>query len=72
MNIINIIIYLSVNIIIILYAGYCMSNGGFHMKGRGWRTKYENPKTYRFTIGMLYFIVIINTGMIFLNLRLMF
>lgn len=46
-----------------------MSNGGFHMKGRGWRTKYENPKTYRFTIGMLYFIVIINTGMIFLNIR---
>ena len=53
----------------ILYAGYCMLNGGFHMKGRGWRTKYENPKTYRFTIAMLYFIVIVNTGMIFLNIR---
>ena len=69
MNIIATIIYLSVNIMCILYAGYCILNGGFHMKGRGWRTKYENPKTYRFTIAMLYFIVIVNTGMIFLNIR---
>ncbi len=69
MNIIAIIIYLLVSIFLILYAGYCISNGGFHMKGRGWKTKYEYPKTFKFTIGMLYFLAIVNILMIFINMK---
>ena len=39
-----------------LYGAYCMFHGGFHMKGKGWRTKQENPRTFYFTLILMYFI----------------
>ena len=32
----------------LIYAVYCMSAGGTHVKGRGWMTKEEAPKSYIF------------------------
>lgn len=36
----------SFGLILILYATYCMLQGGSYVKGKGWMTKEEAPKTY--------------------------
>ena len=30
----------------LIYAGYCISKGGTHVRGKGWMTKEEAPKSY--------------------------
>ena len=30
----------------LVYVGYCASNGGTHVRGKGWVSKLEAPKTY--------------------------
>ena len=39
--------------LMLLYAGYCWVNQGFHQKGKGWKTREESPKGFRFMIVLL-------------------
>jgi len=48
-------------VLILCYAWYCMSHGGTHIKGKGWKSKEEYPKTYLFNQGLY---LILGIGMI--------
>ncbi len=37
-----------IGVLILCYAWYCMSHGGTHIKGKGWKPKEEYPKSYLF------------------------
>lgn len=66
---IDVLINLSLVMMCFLYAAYCMFHGGFHMKGRGWRTKQENPRTFYFTLFLMYFFALVTLATTFINFR---
>lgn len=43
-----------VGLILLAYAAYCWQNEGTHVKGKGWVSKEEAPKSYLFN-QMVYF-----------------
>ncbi|MDP6906262.1 MAG: hypothetical protein QF440_02470 [Candidatus Thalassarchaeaceae archaeon] len=47
-----------VAIFCLFYIAYCVSQGGTHLRGKGWVTKEEHPKSYYFTL-FWYFVLII-------------
>ena len=44
----DLIYSLAIGLFCLGYANYCFLNGGTHARGRGWVTKEEWPKTFRF------------------------
>ncbi|HJL96833.1 MAG TPA: hypothetical protein QF401_01655 [Candidatus Poseidoniaceae archaeon] len=50
-----------ISILLFAYAGYCWVNQKVHVRGKGWKTKDEAPKTFYFTVILL---VIIGLGQI--------
>jgi len=44
------------------YAIYTFLRKGVHVKGKGWKTKDEAPKSYYFTLGILIVISIFSLG----------
>lgn len=47
------------------YAGYCWVTQKVHVKGKGWKTKDEAPKSFYFTVIIL---VLIGLGQLFSTL----
>ncbi|MBQ70574.1 MAG: hypothetical protein CMA65_03690 [Euryarchaeota archaeon] len=54
-----------VPVLLMLYAGYCWIRQGVHVRGKGWQSRQEMPKTFWFTI-ILY--VVISIGAVVGNL----
>ncbi len=52
----------AVGLVLLIYVGFCFAKGGTHVKGKGWMTKEEAPKTYIFS-QVLY--IILANSMIF-------
>ena len=50
------------------YAIYTFLRKGVHVKGKGWKTKDEAPKSYYFTLGILIVISIFSLGAIVVRL----
>ena len=50
------------------YAIYTFLRKGVHVKGRGWKTKDEAPKSYYFTLGILIVVSIFSFGAIIFRL----
>ncbi len=50
------------------YAIYTFLRKGVHVKGKGWKTKDEAPKSYYFTLGILIVISIFSLGSIIVRL----
>ena len=50
------------------YAIYLFLKKGLHVKGKGWKTKDEAPKSYYFTLGILIVISIFSLGAIVVRL----
>jgi len=44
------IINIAIAILMLLYVGYCWVNQGSHARGKGWRTRWEAPKTFWFNV----------------------
>ena len=41
---------LVIPILMFAYAIFCIVRGGAHVKGQGWKTKEEAPKSFYFTV----------------------
>ena len=50
------------------YAGYTFVRQGVHVRGQGWKTKEEAPKSFYFTVGILVLISIVSLGSIIFRL----
>jgi len=50
------------------YAIYTFLRKGVHVKGKGWKTKDEAPKSYYFTLGIMIFISLFSLGAIIVRL----
>ena len=50
------------------YAIYTFLRKGVHVKGKGWKTKDEAPKSYYFTLGILIVISIFSLGSIIVRI----
>jgi len=50
------------------YAIYTFLRKGVHVKGRGWKTKDEAPKSYYFTLGIMILVSILSLGAIIFRL----
>ena len=50
------------------YAAYTFVRQGVHVRGQGWKTKQEAPKSFYFTIGILVLISIFSLGSIIFRL----
>ena len=59
------VIPLVVAVLLFGYAGYCWVTQKVHVRGKGWKTKDEAPKSFYFTVIIL---VIIGLGQIFSTL----
>ena len=46
------------------YAIYTFLKKGVHVKGRGWKTKDEAPKSYYITLGVMVLIALFSLGSI--------
>ena len=42
----SVILPVVIGVAMLIYVGYCISNGGTHVRGKGWVTKEEAPKSY--------------------------
>ena len=54
-----------ISVLLFAYAGYCWVTQKVHLKGKGWKTKDEAPKSFYFTVIIL---VIIGLGQLFSTL----
>jgi hypothetical protein len=59
------VIPLIVTVLLFAYAGYCWVTQKVHVKGKGWKTKDEAPKSFYFTVIIL---VLIGLGQLFSTL----
>jgi len=59
------VIPLIVAVLLFAYAGYCWVTQKVHLKGKGWKTKDEAPKSFYFTVIIL---VLIGLGQLFSTL----
>lgn len=50
------------------YALYTFLKQGVHVKGKGWKTKSEAPKSYYFTLGIMLVIILFSLGSIIFRL----
>ena len=50
------------------YAVYTFVRQGVHVRGQGWKTKQEAPKSFYFTIGILIVVSIFSLGSIIFRL----
>jgi len=48
-----------VSMLMFSYAGFCWMKQKIHVRGKGWRSKEESPKTFYFTVSILIFFGII-------------
>jgi len=48
-----------VSMLMFSYAGFCWMKQKVHVRGKGWRSKEESPKTFYFTVSILIFFGII-------------
>ena len=53
---IALIIESSIGILLLIYAGFCWVKQGVHVKGKGWKSKEEMPKSFWFSI-VLYLLI---------------
>ena len=61
----RLIINLSIAVLKLSYAGYCWIRQGVHVRGKGWQTRENAPKSFWFSI-ILY--IILGIGMLVVNL----
>ncbi len=54
-----------ISVLLFAYAGYCWVTQKVHLKGKGWKTKDEAPKSFYFTVIIL---VLIGLGQLFSTL----
>ena len=54
-----------ISVLLFAYAGYCWVAQKVHVRGKGWRTKDEAPKSFYFTVIIL---VLIGLGQLFSTL----
>ena len=54
-----------ISVLLFAYAGYCWVTQKVHLKGKGWKTKDEAPKSFYFTVTIL---VLIGLGQLFSTL----
>ena len=54
-----------ISVLLFVYAGYCWVTQKVHLKGKGWKTKDEAPKSFYFTVIIL---VLIGLGQLFSTL----
>jgi len=50
------------------YATYTFLRKGVHVKGRGWKTKDEAPKSYYFTLAIMFLVALISLAAIIFRL----
>jgi hypothetical protein len=50
------------------YAIYTFLRKGVHVKGRGWKTKDEAPKSYYFTLAIMFLVALISLAAIIFRL----
>jgi ABC-type antimicrobial peptide transport system permease subunit len=50
------------------YALLIFLKQGVHVKGKGWKTKSEAPKSYYFTLGIMLVIILFSLGSIIFRL----
>jgi hypothetical protein len=53
---IALIIESSIGFLLLIYAGFCWVKQGVHVKGKGWKSKEEMPKSFWFSI-VLYLLI---------------
>ena len=61
---VNQIFQIVVPIIMLIYSGFCWVKQGSHVRGRGWMTREEAPKTFWFSI---FFYSIVGFAMLVVN-----
>ena len=54
-----------ISVLLFAYAGYCWVTQKVHVRGKGWKTKDEAPKSFYFTVIIL---VLIGLGQLFSTL----
>ncbi len=42
-----------VSLLMFSYAGFCWMKQKVHVRGKGWQTREESPKTFYFTVGIM-------------------
>lgn len=49
----GVVVPVLISLLLFSYVGYCWFNQKVHVRGRGWKTKDESPKTFYFTVILL-------------------
>lgn len=44
---------IAVSLLLFAYAGFCWMKQKVHVRGKGWQTREESPKTFYFTVGIM-------------------
>ena len=50
------------------YAAYTFIRQGTHVRGIGWKSKKEYPKSYYFTLGVTFLVALMSLGVIVVRL----
>ena len=68
-EIIGLVVPIMVSFLLFGYVAYCWFNQKVHVRGKGWRSKDEAPKTFYFTVILL---LLIGLGQLFSTLYFKF